>query len=138
MLMALHPPAFLWFFSGFRGNWTFIIGFIVVMLVLRFALRSFFPGDGMRRGGGPRYSKYNQPQPPKTDQGQSTEKPYYGAPGTNSEGQVTGAETVRTGGVDTRRVDNWSSETPSTYGEPTRPLNGKPETPIEDTDQASS
>jgi hypothetical protein len=130
--MMLHALGFLWFFGGFRGNWVFLIGFVIFALLVRIALRNVF-GRGALRG--PRYNKYNEnnkyggskPTQGDNQSGQPTQNPYYGAPDSHPNsyngGSGTGAETVRTdSGVETRRVDTAEGAIARIYGEPTRPL----------------
>ena len=131
--MMLHTLGFLWIFGGSRGGVGFLVMFFLLLFVLRIARGSAYR-NRWRGGYGPRYHKYYRPQDPNQGQnqgqGQPTQNPYYGAPGNYSEGSSTGAETVRTGsGVETHRVDNTEGVNPTGYGEPTRPLEGKPETP---------
>ena len=131
--MMLHTLGFLWILGGSRGSVGFLLMFFLLLFVLGVARGSAYR-NRWRGGYGPRYHKYYRPQDPNQGQnqgqGQPTQNPYYGAPGNYSEGSSTGAETVRTGsGVETHRVDNTEGVNPTGYGEPTRPLEGKPETP---------
>lgn len=130
--MMLHTLGFMWMFGGSRGGVGFLVIFFLLLFVLRIARGSAYR-NRWRGGYGPRYHKYYRPQNPGQDQDQNqeqpTQNPYYGAPGNYSEGSGNGAETVRTdSGVETHRVDNTEGASPTGYGEPTRPLEGKPET----------
>ena len=131
----LHTLGFLWLLGGSRGSVGFLLMFFLLLFVLRVARGSAYRSR-WRGGYGPRYHKYYRPQDPNQGRNQNqgkeqpTQNPYYGAPGNYSEGSGTGAETVRTdSGVETHRVDNTEGVAPTGYGEPTRPLEGKPETP---------